>query len=289
MYPRAFSYVRAHSQDEAVAALAEHGTDAVPLAGGMSLIPQMKYRERNPAVVVDVGWLRELAGVTVDGGRMRIGATTRHHEAAAWHGPRELALVRELAAGIGDAQVRNMGTVGGSIAAVEPAGDWGPAVLALRGAVRVVSAGGERTIAADELFVGPRRTSLVAGELIVGIEAPLPGGPFATAHARFQERAAAAGFMNCAACVVLDDAGAIAAAGIACAGLEDFPLRLDAAEAAVRGASAPAPAARDAAGCLLDISGNGDGFRRTIAARLVREAVERAFERALAIKDGAAG
>ena len=110
-------------------ALAEHGPDAVPLAGGTSLIPQMKYRERNPAVVVDVGWLRELAGVTVDGGRMRIGATTRHHEAAAWRGPRELALVRELAAGIGDPQVRNMGTVGGSIAAVEPAGDWGPAVL----------------------------------------------------------------------------------------------------------------------------------------------------------------
>jgi carbon-monoxide dehydrogenase medium subunit len=255
----------------------------------MSLIPQMKYRERNPAVVVDVGWLRELAGVTVDGGRMRIGATTRHHEAAAWRGPRELTLVRELAAGIGDPQVRNMGTVGGSIAAVEPAGDWGPAVLALRGAVRVVSAGGERTIAADELFVGPRRTSLVAGELIVEIEASLPSGPFATAQARFQARAAAAGFMNCAACVALDDAGAIAAAGIACGGLEDFPLRLDAAEAAVRGAQAPAPAARDASECLLEISDNGDGFRRTVAARLVRDAVERAFERALAIKEGAAG
>ena len=66
-----------------------------------------------------------------------------------------------------------------------------------------MSAGGERTIAADELFVGPRRTSLVAGELIVGIEATLPGGPFATAQTRFQARAAAAGFMNCAACVAL--------------------------------------------------------------------------------------
>ncbi len=81
--------------------------------------------------------------------------------------------------------------------------------------------------------------------------------------------------MNCAACVALDDAGAIAAAGIACGGLEEFPLRLrDAAEAAVRGAQAPAPASRDAAECLLDISENGDGFRRTVAARLVRDAVE---------------
>jgi carbon-monoxide dehydrogenase medium subunit len=286
MYPRAFSYVRAHSQEEAVAALAEHGPDAVPLAGGMSLVPQMKYRERNPAVVVDVGWLRELAGVTVEERRLRIGATTRHHEAAAWRGPRELAIVAELAAGIGDPQVRTMGTVGGSIAAVEPAGDWGPAVLALRGAVRVASARGERTIAADELFLGPRRTSLAADELIVEIEAPLPSSPFATAQVRFQARAAA-GFMSCASCVALDDAGGIAEVGIACGGLEEIPVRLDEAEAAVRGAGTPGSAGRAAADRIPSGPRDGNGFRRTVAARLVHDAVERALERALAIKEAA--
>jgi carbon-monoxide dehydrogenase medium subunit len=278
MYPRAFSYIRAASQDEAVAALAEHGPEGAVLAGGMSLVPQMKYRERSPAVVIDIGRIRELAGITADYGVLRIGAMTRHHEAAAWSGANGLAIIPELASRIGDPQVRNMGTIGGSIAAVEPAGDWAPALLALSGTVRVVSAAGERTVAADDLFVAARRPAIAADELIVEVSAGLPAGRFGTAQARFEMRAAAAAFMNCAACVALDETGAISEVGIACGGLEDVPLRLPEAEATLRGAE-PSAAAIEAASNVLKAPST-NGFRRSVAARLVREALHRAVTRA---------
>jgi carbon-monoxide dehydrogenase medium subunit len=278
MYPRAFSYIRAYSQDEAVAALAEHGPDAAVLAGGMSLVPQMKYRERSPAVVIDVGRMRELAGITASGGALRIGALTRHHEAEAWSGASGLAIIPELAGRIGDPQVRNLGTIGGSLAAVEPAGDWGPALLALRGAVRVISAAGERAIGADDLFVAPRRTAIAPDELIVEVNASLPAGRFGTAQARFALRAAAAAFMNCAACVALDESGAVAEVGIGCGGLEDVPLRLDEAEAVLLGAE-PSAAAIEAASSVLTTSSRSS-FRRSVAARLVRDALHWAVGRA---------
>jgi carbon-monoxide dehydrogenase medium subunit len=282
VYPRPFSYIRAHSQDEAVAALADYGSDAAILAGGMSLVPQMKYRERNPALVIDVGRIRELAGITVTDGNLRIGATTRHHEAEAWPGATGLAIVPELAAAIGDPQVRNMGTVGGSLAAVEPAGDWGPALLALRGSVRAVSSKGERTIVADELFIAPRHSTLESDELIVEIIARLPGGSFGTGQTRFDRRTAAA-FMNCSACVALDENGAIAEVGIACGGLEDVPMRIEEAESTLRGAEA-SPAAIDAATSILTARSVGrvrNGFRRAVAGRLVRGALQKAVARAM--------
>jgi carbon-monoxide dehydrogenase medium subunit len=292
VYPRAFSYIRARSQDEAVSALAEHGSEAAVLAGGMSLVPQMKYRERTPAVVIDVGRIRELAGITATDGSLRIGATTRHHEAEAWRGGTQLAIVSELAAGIGDPQVRNMGTVGGNVAAVEPAGDWGPALLALRGAVRVVSATGERTISADDLFVAPRRPALDPDELIVEVSAHLPAGRFGTAQVRFEARAAAAAFMNCSACVALDRAGVITEVGIGCGGLEDVPVRIDDAEVMLRGAE-PSPATIDAAASVLTTrpaAGGSNGFRRAVAARLVRDALQMAVARATATaQEGADG
>jgi aerobic carbon-monoxide dehydrogenase medium subunit len=102
MYPAPFGYLRATSADEAVDALAEHGDDAALLAGGMSLVPMMKYRQRRPRVVVDIGRLRELAGMKVADGVVRIGATTRHHEAAGWDGPAPLAVLREVGDRIGD-------------------------------------------------------------------------------------------------------------------------------------------------------------------------------------------
>ncbi len=288
MYPRVFSYIRAYSQDEAVAALAEHGPEGAVLAGGMSLVPQMKYRDRSPAVVIDVGRIRELAGITATDGTLRIGAMTRHHEAEAWPGGTELAIIPELAGRIGDPQVRNMGTIGGSIAAVEPAGDWGPALLALSGAVRVVSAAGERTIVADDLFVAARRSALAADELIVEVNARLPAGRFGTAQVKFEMRAAAAAFMNCSACVALDETGTIAEVGIGCGGLQDVPLRLDEAESMLLGAE-PTSAAIAAASSVVKASSTNT-FRCSVAARLVRDALQKAVARATATsEEGALG
>src|SRR5581483_24911 len=149
VYPRAFHYVRATSLEHAVALLGEYGDEARPLAGGASLIPLLKLRLAAPTVLVDVGRLDALAGIARRDGHVAVGAVTRHVEveddaalAAA------LPLLHDVAAGIGDAQVRNMGTVGGGLAEADPAGDWGPALLAVGGSVRAVGPGGERVIPA---------------------------------------------------------------------------------------------------------------------------------------------
>ncbi|HZD66094.1 MAG TPA: FAD binding domain-containing protein, partial [Acidimicrobiales bacterium] len=201
MYPRAFAYHRAGSAAEAVDRLATHGDRARVLAGGMSLLPMMKYRQRAPEVLIDVGRLTELAGVALQGRVLRIGATARHHELAAWRAGPALAMVPELARRIGDPQVRNMGTVGGGLAAVEPTSDWATALLACRGEVVVRRAGGERRIAADDLFLDTHRSALAPDELLVEAAFSLPAGRVGTAHAKFEARAAAAAVMSAGVCL----------------------------------------------------------------------------------------
>jgi carbon-monoxide dehydrogenase medium subunit len=279
MYPRAFAYARATAPEEAVELLGEHGDDASILAGGMSLVPQMKYRQRSPRVVVDVGRLRELAYVALDDGELRLGALTRHADAAAWDSPPALRLIGELAGRIGDRQVRGMGTVGGGLAAVEPAGDWGPALLALRGEVVAVSTQGERRIAGDDLFVAPLRTSLRPDEMLTEVCVRLPPGRFGTAQAKFEARTGAA-FMSCAACVQLDGDGHIADAGVACGGLQPVPVRLEGAESVVAG-RAPDDALFDEAGATVRTAdANASGHRIAVAATLVRDALRTATARA---------
>jgi len=282
MRPRPFAYVRAAGLEDALAQLARHGGGASPLAGGMSLIPLMKYRQRAPAVLVDIGRVPGLAGISRDGGALRIGATTRHADAAAWPGwgPR-LAMFPELASRIGDQQVRNMGTVGGSLAAVEPTGDWGTALLAMGGQVTARTAAGERRIGADAFFLGTHRSALSAGELLTEASFPLPAGPFGTAAAKFESRTAAP-LMSCAALVVLGG-GRVARAGVACAGLAGWPVRLPAVEEAVRGQQLGAGALEGAVTAARDAAG---GFRGSVLGWLVREVLARAGARAQAAQKG---
>lgn len=276
MYPRAFAYAHPHTVGEALGRLAEYGADASVLAGGMSLVPQLKYRLRSPRVVVDVGGLRELAGLTLDQDVLRIGALTRHVDAARWTGCARLGMVAELAGRIGDPQVRNMGTVGGALAAVEPTGDWGAALLAMRGEVVAEATAGQRRIAADDLFVAGRTSSLRPDELLTEVRLPLPSNRYGTASAKFEQRAGAA-MMSCAACVELDDAGLVRAAGIAAVGLADHPVRLPEVEAAVRDRPLGAAALDDA---VAAARGAGADHRRSVLGRLVRDALRTAAARA---------
>ncbi|MQA04934.1 MAG: xanthine dehydrogenase family protein subunit M [Streptosporangiales bacterium] len=283
MYPRAFAYARPHTVDEALDLLAEHGSDAGVLAGGMSLVPQLKYRQRGPAVVVDIGGLRDLAGLTLDAGVLRIGALTRHAEAAQWCGHAGLAMVAELAGRIGDPQVRNMGTVGGSLAAVEPTGDWGAALLAVRGEVVARAGAGQRTIAADDLFVATHTSSLRPDELLTEVGVPVPGGRFGTAQAKFEQRAGAA-LMSCAVCLELDpDTDQVLAAGVAAVGLAGHPVRLDAVEQAVHGQWFDEALLDEVAAI---VRGRDPDYRRSVLGRLVRDALRDAAARARATDDG---
>src|SRR6266540_2070304 len=147
MFPAAFEYVAPSSLQEAVAALGKG--DAKILAGGHSLLPMMKLRLAQPSMLVDLGKIKGLSYVKKDGGATAIGAMTTHDDVMKANIP----LLSETAAHVGDIQVRNRGTLGGSLAHADPAGDLPAAVLALGAEIKAVGKNGERTIKADDFFV----------------------------------------------------------------------------------------------------------------------------------------
>ena len=136
MMPSAFDYVRPASLTEATQLLASHGDDAKILAGGHSLVPMMKLRLATPSVVIDIGRLSELQGIREEGGTIILGANTTHYDAeSSALLQQRCPLLAETAAAVGDVQVRNRGTVGGSVAHADPAADWPAAFLAWRATI----------------------------------------------------------------------------------------------------------------------------------------------------------
>ena len=165
-----FNYQKAKSVADAATLLAKNG-DAKPLAGGQSLIAAMKLRLARPSDVIDLGTLPDLKGIKVDGSSVTIGAMTRHAEVAGSAEVRKaIPALASLAASIGDRQVRNMGTIGGSLANNDPAADYPAGVLGL-GATVVTN---KRKIAADDFFKGMYETALEQGELITSVVFPIP-------------------------------------------------------------------------------------------------------------------
>ncbi len=175
MYPRAFEYFAPDSIPEVLELLSRYGEEAKLLAGGQSLIPLMKLRLVNPRILVDIGRLQHLAYVREEDDSLRLGALTCHTHVL------ESALVRQRfplmadAVGvIGDTQVRNWGTVGGALAEADPAGDWGPVVLALNAKIRCVAPKGERVLGTDSFFVDAYTTQVAPDELLTEVVFPLP-------------------------------------------------------------------------------------------------------------------
>jgi carbon-monoxide dehydrogenase medium subunit len=163
MHP--FAYLRPATVAEAVAA---HGAERRYLAGGQSLLAAMKLRLAIAEALIDIGRLPELKGITLDGGVLEVGAGSTHAEVA--EGGGAIPALAALAGSIGDVQVRNMGTLGGSLANNDPAGDHAAAVLGLGADIRT----DRRTIAADDFFTGMFETALEPGELVVRVAYPLP-------------------------------------------------------------------------------------------------------------------
>jgi len=179
MIPAKFDYRRADSADEAIALLDEYGDDAKLLAGGHSLLPLMKLRLASPAVLIDIGRLRELSYVRDAGDHIAIGALTRHRDVETSVLLRaEVPLLAHAASQVGDPQVRHRGTIGGSIAHGDPASDLPAVVLALGGTLVArgsAGAGGERTIPATEFFRGFLECELSPTELLTEIRVPKVG------------------------------------------------------------------------------------------------------------------
>src|SRR5437016_1557583 len=174
MIPAAFDYVRPATLDEALGLLARHGEDAKVLAGGHSLIPAMKLRLSQPKVVIDIGRLGDLRSIGERDGKIAVGALTTHYEVESSDLlRRSCPLLPEVAAKIGDVQVRNKGTVGGSCVHADPAGDWPAAMLALDAEFEIAGARGSRTVAAKDFFVDLLTTAVKTGEILKSIHVPV--------------------------------------------------------------------------------------------------------------------
>ncbi len=287
MKPAAFDYHRPTTLDEALDRLAEEGGEAKPLAGGQSLIPAMNFRLARPAVLVDLNWLTELAYIRSDAEGLRIGAMTRQRSVETSDLARRAApLVHEALPFIAHAQIRNRGTIGGSIAHADPAAELPAVTLALGATFRAQSRAGARAIAADAFFTGLFTTALAPEELLVEIVVP----PFPPASGwAFTEMARRHGdyaLAGVAAVVTLDSDGRCRAARIALLSVGDGPV-LARAAAALLEAQVPTPELIRAAADRVsqDIDPPGDihasaAYRRHLSGVLTRRGLTRAFERA---------
>ena len=280
MIPVAFDYERATSVDDAIAKLAASGGKAI--AGGHSLVPLMKLRLSEPGRLVDISKIPGLSGIREAGGRIEIGATTTHAELAASKLLRDKCpIVAEAAAEIGDPQVRNRGTIGGSLAHADPASDLPAVMIALDADVQIKGPGGARTVKAPAFFRGFYDVDLVPGELIVAVQfTPVKSAAYAKLHQR------ASHYAIVGVAVALDvKGGVIQAARAGLTGASTHAMRLTGVEQALSGtkadgvAAAVARAADDAGDLNADLHASAD-YRKAMIPVFVRRAVERALARA---------
>ena len=174
MYPRSFHYHRAGSLKEAVSILGQLGEGAKFLAGGQSLIPLLKLRFANPEHLVDLNFIPDTSFIKEDSGALRFGAMTRHAEIEHSALARKVPVLHDCAAGIADVQVRNRGTIGGSLAEADPSGDWANALITLETTVHCLGSDGPRTIHLKDFIKDAYTTALASNELVTEVEVKVP-------------------------------------------------------------------------------------------------------------------
>jgi carbon-monoxide dehydrogenase medium subunit len=280
MIPQEFEYSAPQSLQDALA-LVESGERKI-LAGGMTLIPMMKLRLATPAEVVDLGRVPGLGGITEAGGALHVGAMTTHHDVETSPVLRaKCPLLAETAGNIGDVQVRNMGTIGGSIAHADPAADYPAALVALEARIRLVSAHSDRTVEASEYFLDAFTTALEPGEIVVEIEVPVEASNEGHRYEKVPHPASGFAVVGIAARIV-KSGGRITMARIGVTGLGPKAFRARNAEAILEAGGDVAKAVAvigDGEDANSDLYASGDYRRhlaRVHAARALTVAVSRA-------------
>lgn len=281
MIPAEFDYVRATSVADALTALS--AGDAKLLAGGHSLIPLLRFRLAGAARLVDIGGLAELKGIGERAGGIRIGAASTYRDILESPLTAKYPLLVEATAQIGDLQVRNLGTIGGTLAHADPASDMAAVVLALDAALHVRSSEGERDVPARQFFKGVFTTAMKDGEILCDIVLPAPPAGAGMAYACFEQKASGYPIAGAAA-VVTANGKSIATATVAITGVGDNAYLADA--AALAGVAGDDTAAIDAAlgGLTKGIHVNADihasaDYRTQLAKIAARRAVMSAFAR----------
>ena len=284
MIPTAFEYQRAASLDDALAKLAAAGGAGKLIAGGHSLVPLMKLRLSEPAVLIDVAHVPGFAGVREADGRIEIGAGTTHHDAAVSPLLRgRCPVVAEAAALIGDQQVRNRGTLGGSLAHADPAADYPAVMLALDADIHLKGPRGWRAVRARDFFQGMLTVDLAPDEILARVTfAPAR----AAAYAKLHQRASRFAVVGVAAALETS-ADRIASARVGLTGAAACPARLGNVEAALAGrpasAETVAEAARLAGDGVADLNDDvhaGADYRRAMIPVFAKRALTAALARA---------
>ncbi|MBM3839141.1 MAG: xanthine dehydrogenase family protein subunit M, partial [Verrucomicrobia bacterium] len=230
MIPASFDYFRPQSLEEAIGLLNQHGEEAKVLAGGHSLVPALKLRLAQPKVVIDIGRISDLNYIREQDGKIAIGAMTTHHVIETSALLREKCpLLAEIAPHIGDVQVRNRGTLGGSLVHADPAADWPAAILALDAELDVVGPNGSRQISAKKFFVDLFQTALQPNQILREIR--VPATPRSVAYVKFAQRAS--GFAIAGVAVVVHANSKTVSVGVT--GVAAKPYRANAVEKSLEG------------------------------------------------------
>jgi aerobic carbon-monoxide dehydrogenase medium subunit len=287
MIAQKFEYIVPTSLGDAVNLLQKHAGHAKILAGGHSLIPMMKLRLAAPELLIDIGRIPELTYVKEDSGKIRIGALTTHQVIESSDViKRRLTALADAAGLIGDIQVRNKGTIGGSIVHADPAADYPAAILASDATIVTLGPQGERLIPASRFFVDMMTTALEQNEIVREIQIPVKAGKTGSAYLKMAQKASGFAICGAAAVVELDAAGVLTNVAIGITGVGSHAFRAGKTEAALRNQKpstdvikAASEKASDGIIALEDIHASAD-YRLDLARIYAKRAVEAAIERA---------
>ena len=291
MYPAAFEYLAPKGVGEAIEFLRRYGDDAKLLAGGQSLVPMMKLRVARPKYLIDIHRIADLNYIREDAGSVHLGAMTRHVqiEDSRLIGEK-LPILREAASEIGDAQVRNRGTIGGGLVEADPSGDYGAVVLALNAEIKCIGPRGDRVIPAADFFTFAYTTALQSDEILTEVILPLPDSSSAGVYLKLERVAGDFAIASAAVQLSLDPNDACNQIGIGVTGAGTVPLKALFVETLLRGKKIT-PELIDEAGQLIqegaepieDLRGSATYKKKALSA-ILRRALRTALQRAEARK-----
>jgi carbon-monoxide dehydrogenase medium subunit len=287
MIPAAFDYVAPKTLDDALRELSARGEEAKILAGGHSLLPLMKLRLADPKLLIDIRKIPGLAGVKQEGNKLVIGALTSHFQIeSSMLAAKKCPLLSDTARLIGDVQVRNRGTIGGSLTHADPAADWPAAILALGGEMNLVGPKGERRLGAEDFFLGPMTTAIAATEILTEIRVPVFSSRCGSMYQKMAQQASGFAIVGAAVWLRLGPKDICEEIGIGVTGLSEKPFRATAVERRLRGDKLTATLIEDASSVVVegnepleDLHASAD-YRAHLARVYTRRAVQEAANRA---------
>jgi aerobic carbon-monoxide dehydrogenase medium subunit len=236
MIPAAFDYIAPQSLDDAMRALVAHGEEAKLLAGGHSLLPLLKLRLASPRLLIDLTRIPGLSNISQENDKIVVGALATHYQIESSELLKaKCPLMPETARVIGDVQVRNRGTIGGSLTHADPSADWPAAILALGGELRLSGPKGGRQIAAKEFFLGAMTTAVEPTEILTEIRVPVASRRCGSAYLKMAQQASGFAIVGVAVWLRVDAKGRCEEIGVGVTGLSEKPFRAKAVEERLRG------------------------------------------------------